>query len=83
MRKFERNDSLRRIDMVMSVLFISGSLVFGLSAMARVFFIEDHSSPLIMNILQIISSLFLLISAWWCLGRWVNPYGVLTKRDPD
>ncbi|NCB97380.1 MAG: hypothetical protein EOM36_03345 [Bacteroidia bacterium] len=79
-RKFERRDSLGKIDKLMSVFFITGSLVFGLSAIIRVFLIKDHSYPLAMNILLIIATILLLISAGWCLGRWVNPYGILLKK---
>ncbi|MDD3032958.1 MAG: hypothetical protein PHT25_00045 [Bacteroidales bacterium] len=80
MKEFKKHDSLGKADKVMSVIFLSGTLLFGLSALVRIFFIEDHNFPLIMIILQIVSTFFLLISAGWCLGRWVNPYGILMKK---
>jgi len=80
MKEFKKYDSLGKVDKAMSVIFLCGTLVFGLSALVRIFFIKDHSFPLIMIILQITSTFFLLISAGWCLGRWVNPYGILMKK---
>lgn len=80
MKEFKKHDSYRKIDKIMSVIFLSGTLVFGLSSIIRVFLIKDHSYPEAMNILLIIATILLLISAGWCLGRWVNPYGVLNKK---
>lgn len=80
MKEFKKYDSLGKADKVMSVIFLCGTLVFGLSAIVRIFFIEDHNFPLIMIILQLVSTFFLLISAGWCLGRLVNPYAILMKK---
>lgn len=79
MKEFKKHDSYRKIDKIMSVIFLSGTLVFGLSSIIRVFLIKDHSYPEAMNILLIIVTIPLLISAGWCLGRWVNPYGILNR----
>lgn len=80
MKEFKKHDSYRKVDKIMSVIFLSGTLVFGLSSIIRVFMIKGHSYPEAMNILLIIATILLLISAGWCLGRWVNPYGVLNKK---
>lgn len=81
MKEFKKHDSFRKVDKVMSVIFLSGTLVFGLSSIIRVFLIKDHSYPPAMNILLIITTVLLLVSAGWCLGRWVNPYGILNKES--
>jgi len=80
MKKYENNESLVKADKVMSIMFISGTLVCGILAMIRIFLIENHSSSMIMNIVQSIFTIFMLVAAGWCLGRRINPYTLVSRR---